>query len=481
MKGWISSVVATTAVLLLALAPVAHADDPDPAPASPTAACDGVSPIALPCLAAGKFADAVAAECRRAGVPDTQCTLPLAHRVTQAARDAYLRSWAHRTAAFQYRLGNRLPLRDAQWLGTHNSFNSPHDSLTLSHEDSNQQLSLTQQLDVDMRALELDLHYVPRLELLGAKAVTVCHGQPPSALDFGCTDEPLFSTVLPQIARWLNAPSHGDQVVLLYLEDEMKDPAAYASTVSTLAKVLRRPDGSSLIYHPAPDQRAANGCTPLPLDVTRAAVRASGARVVLVGSCAPGWSSDVFDWDAVHVENGSTSAYRAFPACDATYGPSTYATKLVRYFEDSTLVSNLLDPSRPPANPDALTPAKVAAMTDCGVNLFGLDQLLPEDGRIQASLWSWAKGEPRAGAGGCTLQRSDGRWVAAPCRAVHRAACLSGTTWTLTPTAVPFAAAASACAARGAVFAVPRAGDQNERMHALAADVGGAWVRHRIT
>jgi hypothetical protein len=71
--------------------------------------------------------------------------------------------------------------------------------------------------------------------------------------------------------------------------------------------------------------------------------------------------------------------------------------------------------------------------------------------------------------------------VAAPCRAVHRAACLSGTTWTLTPTAVPFAAAASACAARGAVFAVPRAGDQNERMHALAADVGGAWVRHRIT
>lgn len=51
-------------------------------------------------------------------------------------------------------------------------------------------------------------------------------------------------------------------------------------------------------------------------------------------------------------------------------------------------------------------------MTDCGVNLFGFDQLLPEDGRIQASLWSWAPDEPRAGAGACALQGADGRWVA---------------------------------------------------------------------
>lgn len=478
MIRWLSASAAVLLVCVLGPASYASGGDARSTP-SPTAACDGVSPVALPCVAAGKFADAVAAECRRAGVPDAQCTLPLAHRVTQQARDAYLRSWAHRTAAFQYRLGDPLPLRQAQWLGTHNSFNSPHDSTTLSHEDSNQQLSLTQQLDIDMRALELDLHYVPRPERLGAKAVTVCHGQGPDQGDFGCTDEPLFSAVLPQVARWILAAAHRREVVLLYLEDEMKDPAAYASAVATLEQVLRRPDGSSLIYHPDAAARAANGCAPLPLDLSRRTVRAAGAQVVLVGACAPGWSSAVFDWSSVHVESGSTAGYRPFPACDATYTPAVYGSRLVRYFEDSTLVSNLLDPTRPPANPAALTPARVRSMTTCGVNLFGFDQILPEDGRIQASLWSWAPGQPRAGAVGCTLQRDDGRWVVARCAARHHAACLQQGRWTLSRP-VRYAGAERACRARGGRFALPRSGDADARLQRIAGDAGGVWLHHRV-
>ncbi|WP_310962537.1 hypothetical protein [Nocardioides terrisoli] len=475
---------AIVAVLVGGAPPGTAATQPPPPP-SPTAPCDALSPIAIPCTLLGKTADAVAAECRRAGVPDERCTVPLAHKVTQAARDAYLKSWVHQAAEFQYALGGSLPLRDAQWIGTHNSFNSPSDSLTLSHEDSNQQLTLTQQLDIDVRALELDLHWIPRLERLGQRAVTVCHGESPSEADLGCTNEPLFSTVLPKIADWLDG--HSDQVILLYLEDQMQKPAAYASTIATLDTVLRRPDGSSMIYRPDPSKRAANGCTPLPLGVSRDQVRASGAQVILVGSCAPGWSADVFDWNADHVESGSTSAYQPYPACDATYDASVYATKLVRYFEDSTLVANLLDPTRPPADPNALTPAKVQSMTDCGVNLFGFDQLLPEDGRIQATVWSWAPDEPRVDGGGCTLQRADGRWVAAPCADRHPAACRSGSTWTVTAP-VPYAAAAAACASSGSTFALPRSGDQNAALQAVAGTsggaspgAGGAWLRYRIT
>jgi hypothetical protein len=468
------------AVLWIAIAPAGNAAPAAASPPSPTAPCDAVSPIAIPCVALGKGTDAVGAECRRVGVPDALCVLPLAHNVTQAARDAYLQSWVHRTAQFQYALGNPLPLRDAQWLGTHNSFNSLSDSLTLSHADSNQQLSLTQQLDIDVRALELDLHYIPRLALLGGRAVTVCHGQGPDVGDLGCTLEPLFANTLPTIASWLNAPGHAGDVVLLYLEDEMKNPAAYASTIATLDRVLRRPDGSSLIYHPDPAQRATNGCVPLPLGVSRDDVRATGARVVVVGSCAPGWSADVFDWNAGHVESGSASGYQPYPTCDATYGAGVYASQLVRYFEDTTLVSALLNPTRPPVDPEALTPQKVQSMTNCGVNLFGLDQLLPEDGRIQASLWSWAPDEPRPGAGGCTLQGADGRWVAAPCTNAHPAACLAVDTWTVTPSPVTFAEAPAACAAIGSTFALPRAGDQNARLHAVAG-AAGAWVRNTVT
>lgn len=480
---WMKRAVAMSAVAVLLIVTAAAgstAQEDTPSPPSPTEPCDSLSPFAIPCVALGKTFDAVAAECRRVGLPDVLCVLPLAHRVTQAARDAYLQSWVHEAAQFQSALGDPLPLRDAQWLGTHNSSNSPSNGLTLSHADSNQQLSLTQQLDIDVRALEIDLHYIPRLELLGGRAVTVCHGQGPEAGDLGCTFEPLFTRVLPQIATWLNAPGHTDEVVMLYLEDALKNPATYASTLVTLDRVLRRPDGSSLIYRPDPGQRAANGCVPLPLGVSRADIRASGARVVLVGSCALGWSANVFDWNAAHVEGGSTAGYQPYPTCDATYVASVYASQLVRYLEDSTLISALLNPTRPPADPEALTPPKVRSMTDCGVNLFGFDQLLPEDGRVQASLWSWAPDEPRVGAGDCTLQRADGRWVAEPCTDTHPAACLTADTWTVT-SPVTFAEAPAACAAIGSTFAPPRAGDQNARLRAVAGSAGGAWVRYSLT
>src|SRR5690349_15399709 len=125
------------AVLFLSTAPAAQADANDvPSPPSPTAPCDAISPIAIPCIVLNKVVDAVAAECRRARVPDRLCRLPLAHRVTQAGRNAYLASWAHQVARFQYQLGDPLPLREAQWIGTHNSFNSLADTFTVSHADS---------------------------------------------------------------------------------------------------------------------------------------------------------------------------------------------------------------------------------------------------------------------------------------------------------------------------------------------------------
>lgn len=254
---WLQSaaLMGALAVVLITAAPVAADAYQVPAPPSPTASCDVISPVAIPCVALGKFADAVAAECRRVGVPDARCVLPLAHRVTQAARDAYLQSWVHRTARFQDALQDPVPLRETQWLGTHNSFNSLSDSFTVSHADSNQQLSLAQQLDIDVRALELDLHYLPRLEGHGAPGVTVCHGLGPKNANLGCTVGPLLATVLPQIANWLNAPGHTEEVILLYLEDQLKNASAYESVVATLDQVLRRADGTSLIYRPNPARR----------------------------------------------------------------------------------------------------------------------------------------------------------------------------------------------------------------------------------
>jgi hypothetical protein len=442
-------------------------------------ACAQASPSAAACIGADKPAEAAAAECRRLGRPDADCALPLGHRVSGEIVRAYQGTWLHRAAAFQYAIQEDLPLGRSQWLGTHNSFNSVNDRPTLSHTDSNQQLSLTQQLDIDMRKLELDLHFVPTLEGGGAKAVLVCHGRGPDEENFGCTNEPRFSEVLPQVAAWLNA--HPTQVVLLYLEDELGDPAGYAQTVSTLDAVLRRADGTSLIYRPSPSEMTAKGCANLPLGISRRDVRARGAQVLIVGNCRAGWASDVYSWDDNHVESGSTPAYRPFPACDGTYPRSVYETKFVRYYEDSTFVSAAVDPTESPAQAQArmLTPPRVADMTRCGVNLFGFDQILPDDGRIEASIWSWLKGQPDPAAGRCALQRANGRWLTAPCGARHLAACRTAAGWTLTAHAVPYAGAASACRARGARFDLPRTGYDNALLR-QAAGRSEVWLRYTL-
>jgi hypothetical protein len=248
-----------------------------------------------------------------------------------------------------------------------------------------------------------------------------------------------------------------------------------------LDDVLRRPDGSSLIYRPAAP--TGGSCAELPLDASRDDVLGAGRQVVLVGKCRAGWSANVFSWDASHVESGSTPAYQPFPTCDATYARSVYDAKLVRYYEDSTLVARTLALTETPqaARAGRLTPDKVASMVACGVNLFGFDQLLPDDGRIAASIWSWASGSPDPQQGACAVQRADGRWSTRPCTgaALRPAACVSGTTWSVTAP-VSADAAATACQLRGATFAVPRAGDQNARLR-QAAGSAEVWLDYRVS
>nr|WP_253861510.1 hypothetical protein [Mycobacterium asiaticum] len=466
-------------ILALTSAPPVRADVNEvPTPPSPTAPCNAISPFAFPCVGTGKFADAVAAECRRLGVNDNLCLVPLAHKVTQAATVAYLQSWTHRTAQFQYALGDSVPFANAQWIGTHNSYNSLAHQFTPSHADSNQQLSMTQQLDIDVRSIELDLHYIPQINQLGRRAVAVCHGRGPTQANLGCTTEPLFTKVLPAITDWLNA--NPNEVVLILIEDQLKDATAYASALDTLEQGLRRPNGTSLIYHPNPADITPNGCAFFPRTISRNDVRAAGAQVVLVTDCVPAWGNTVFNWEDEELQSGSTFGYQPFPKCDATYGPPVYATKIIRYFEDSIFVSALADPTRPPNNPEALTPTKTQSMTNCGVNLFGFDQLLPEDGRLQGTLWSWAPDEPRASAGTCTLQGVNGRWVAAACGSAHPAGCQTGAgTWSVTAP-VTFTNAPAACAAMGSNFALPHTGLENSRLNAVAGPAGGAWVQYTI-
>lgn len=443
--------------------------------------CREPEPPAAVCVGAEKLAERGSAECRRPGaLSDEDCALPAGARVSSAAVDEYESSWTHRALGLQYELASDVGMANAPWIGTHNSFNSTSEPPTVSHTDSNQQLSLAEQLRIDVRSLELDIHYIPSARA-GGFAPVVCHGTEEHA---GCTSERLLGEALTEIVAWLHG--HPDQVLLLYLEDDIGADEGYEAAAEELERVLRSEDGSrSLIHRPAP---AAGGCSPLPLDVSRADVLAAGAQVVIVSNCGPGpgWRSAVFDWDTPvagtppHVESGSPTGYDDGCAPE-DFSRDTYEARLVRYFEDSTWVGAMT--RFPSPEEDRITPAIAASMARCGVDLLGMDQLLPGDGRLEALVWSWAPDEPRAGGGDCSVQLPDGRWVARPCSESHRAACrAAGGGWTLTEAAVAYDDAALACAVRGVELSVPRTGRENELLkEARRAVDGGVWLGQRLT
>jgi hypothetical protein len=417
------------------------------------------------CVGLDKVAERGAAECRRAmyagvGDPDSCPALPAGRRVSQAAIVQYEGSWLHRTLAFQHSLADDVPLLDAPWVGTHNSFNDPNEHPTLSHTDSNQQLSLGDQLRADVRSLELDVHWIPSPRA-GGMAAVLCHGQGQYA---GCTTERLLSERLPEVVTWLDG--HRDQVLLLYLQDEIYEAAGYDATVDLLVRQL-----GARIYRPVAP--AGGGCATLPLDLSREDVLRAGAQVVAVSSCG-GLAPVAFDWPgAVRFEDRPHSFGAV--GCQNDGADVPYSTRLVRMYEDSTWLTASAERTGASRADDGLSPQTAAKMLACGVDLFGFDQLLPDDGRLAALAWSWASEEPRA-SGSCAAMRPDGRWEATGCSSRRPVACRSGAgVWSVLKAkrSRGKSSAGSPCTAAGLQFAAPRTAFENGR---LAAAAGGRTV-----
>ncbi|MBA2348826.1 MAG: hypothetical protein H0V81_11080 [Solirubrobacterales bacterium] len=413
------------------------------------------------CVGLGKLGDRIAAECRRLAIADATCAQAAGRRVIRSEISTFERSPLARTLAFQSQLGDVLGLRDATFAGTHNSFNETAEAPTVSHTDSNQQLDLTDQLRLGMRSLELDVHWLPSPRAAGAFAPVLCHGTGP----VGCSTERLLVDRLPEITRWLE--DNPRAVILLYLEDQIDDPAGY----ETSAKVVREAFGERL-YTPA-----SPGCTNLPLDLTRNQVRAAGRQVVVVGDCGTGaWQGVSHAWPgSVRFESGP-EAYQDYPACGGEKANEARA-RILRYFEDSTFLSAATGIG---STPDpGLTPERVRQMDRCGTNLLGFDQLVPGDPRLAALAWSWVDGPPAAGDPTCTVRRADGRWESRSCRTRNRPSCLRADgSWFVLDKTTARNPAGRACRRAGGLFRSPRTAFQNQLL-SDAAGAGETWIAYR--
>src|SRR3954447_21900049 len=164
----------------------------------------------------------------------------------RAAPASVDRAWLQRTLAFEYRLASSVPLRNAPWIGT-------QDSVA-------QRLSLTRQLDLGVRSLELGAHYLNTPRVGGGKAVVAC--------ETSCGKAPLMEDPLGELRRWLTA--HPTEVVLLVVEDGLGDAAGHDAAARVFAEAL----GKRLYAPPA-----GGACAPMPLGIARKDVRDAGAQV----------------------------------------------------------------------------------------------------------------------------------------------------------------------------------------------------------
>lgn len=354
------------------------------------------------CKIADTLVSGAAAYCRQLpGAPPELCSLMSESLIADSVIQEYQASVLHTAHRLQRELAASLPLRHTLYVSTHNSYNATAANTppTLSGSDANQRYVIVDQLRMDVRGLEIDVHWMPSL-IDGGFRPTVCHG---NVQHLGCTYERSFREELSELRGWLDA--NPQEVVIIGLETRFSEPfdeylgdgkyaAASADIEATVGERLFRP-GIDTTHTCEQGQ---------PLDVSVAEVRAAGKQLIIYGDCNYGTAEGanlVFSTQGTHTQRGGGSyiGIQAPQACG--FSLTDLDTKWVRYYEDGTLVGALTGVDR------QANIAEVTEMARCNINMPSLDHLLPFDGRMQALIWSWDVGEPAQSEG--------------PLRAVHNA------------------------------------------------------------
>lgn len=391
-------------------------------------------------------------------------------------------TWWHQALSLQDRVDFNEPLQSTLWLATHNSANASVYPGPSSSGDPNQTLSITDQLRLDMRGLELDVHWYPHIAS-GGMAPVLCHALGASMNHTGCSSSDRhLREGLQEIANFLRTPGNEEVVLMVDIEDQLADfvfpnssrdnPAAYAAAVAAIESEL-----GTLVYRPT----VGGGCQAMPLTLTKAQVLASGAQIILTAGCGTGapWTDWVFNITSIRRQKAN-DGFDGPPACESPFFTAAdYLTRWTRLWHDSTQLGARTNPALQPIDAPTLRD-----MLACGVHMPSIDLLRSDDARAEASIWSWAVGQPgRSTAAQCARLESDGRFHAVDCTAIAAYACRSASGWQVTAANGPQSFGVSACATEypGSVFGVPSTGAQSQALMAARQAMGAntVWLHYR--
>jgi VCBS repeat-containing protein len=337
----------------------------------------------------------------------------------------------------QHHLDYDVPLADATWIGTHNSYNSRAYGYPgpLNHDGS-----LTQQLDAGARAISFDIY--PD----NAGNARLCHKICSTVLFV----DRLALDGFKEVRNWLLANPY--EVVIIVIEDGLSSSTHYDYAVAAIINSGIGP----LTFRPTV-LGSDNNCDDIPLrELTKQDVLDAGKQVIL--ATFEGCDQDGHNWRSwVWNMEGSS------PGND-----------IERYPHQWTVVAE----DRAFNSVPELTSASIKDDLKKGAAMIGMDYFININ-RHEAAIWSWKAGEPNdSGDQDCAVQLADGEWDDQACSSPHRYACQhTGTGAWLVPAASGAWSDGPSVCPGGYVFSVPINANSNAALRS-AAGTATVWMNH---
>ncbi|MCP4349486.1 MAG: hypothetical protein GY795_28730 [Desulfobacterales bacterium] len=371
----------------------------------------------------------------------------------------YLGSRTVKVLTMQTRLDKYAPINKAGFPHTHNSFNAAPYRTAISYLYPNHEMSVLNQMNVGIRALEYDIHWYDG-------DVILCHNGGSGVCS---PDDRSFAQGLEEIKYWFQVEEHRlNDVIILTLEDHLD--GHYDEAVTVIEAVI-----GYLVYQP---ETPCDSFQDMAAVTSKADVLADGKNIIIINSNSSSCTQNGYG-DYVYTGNWETADHEnltPYPDCTfGTKGPSDIKNSFFRTYNDSTAFVG-----------EEMSAEQVARAVKCGINAPGPEPLDWWDDQNEAQIWSWAVDEPNDAGGNedCAEQRSDGRFNDIPCTGYPRNyACQHPETrdWKITAVSGAWADGENACDdGDGYVFSVPANGYENAQLADTknAAGVSNVWVNY---